>query len=224
MFFGLFYGVLLLAGLIYLFFYKSLKNKAFLYYGLYVFSITLMQSALDVFVYKYIFPNGGYINSRMVLISALFSNFFLLKYCEYFLNIETHLPKLKKVYKGIYTVLFVVFAMIFINKQTLELAYPISNLNGLLSLVLILASMFAIRFKKIPLDPYFSIGIFFLVIGLLGFVMNNLGMLSTNFYTLNSSKFGTGFKVIFLSLSMTNFLRKLREQKEKSQELALKKI
>jgi signal transduction histidine kinase/CheY-like chemotaxis protein len=223
LFLGLFYGVLLLAGLIYLFFYKSLKNKAFLYYGLYVFSIALMQAALDGFVYQYIFPNGGYVNSRMVLISALFSNFFLLKYCEYFLNIETHLPKLKKVYKSIYTVLFVVFAMIFINKQTLGLAYPISNLNGLLSLVLILASMFAIRFKKIPLDPYFSIGIFFLVIGLLGFVMNNLGMLSTNFYTLNSSKFGTGFEVIFLSLSMTNFLRKLREQKEKSQELALKK-
>lgn len=48
-------------------------------------------------------------------------------------------------------------------------------------------------------------------------------MLSTNFYTLNSSKFGTGFEIIFLSLSMTNLLRKLREQKERSQELALQK-
>ncbi|MHA7844069.1 MAG: hybrid sensor histidine kinase/response regulator [Winogradskyella sp.] len=223
LFLGLFYGVLLLAGLIYLFFYKSLKNKAFLYYGLYVFSIVLMQAALDGFVYQYIFPNGGYINSRMVLISALFSNFFLLKYCEYFLNIGTFLPKLKKVYKGIYIALFMVFAMIFISAKTLELAYPISNLNGLLSLILILISILSVRFNKISVDPYFSIGIFFLVVGLLGFVMNNLGMLSTNFYTLNSSKFGTGFEVIFLSLSMTNLLRKLREQKERSQELALKK-
>lgn len=223
LFLGLFYGVLLLAGLIYLFFYKSLKNKAFLYYGLYVFSIALMQAALDGFVYQYVFTSGGFLNSRMVLISALFSNFFLLKYCEYFLNIKTHLPKLKKVYKGIYIALFVVFAMIFISTKTLELAYPISNLNGLISLLLILASVFTMSFKKIKIDPFFSFGILFLVIGLLGFVMNNLGLLPSNFYTLNSSKFGSGLEVVFLSLSMTNLIKRLRQDNERSQRLALKK-
>lgn len=223
LFLGLFYGVLLLAGLIYLFFYKSLKSKAFLYYGLYVFTIALMQAALDGFVHQYFIPNGGYLNSRMVLISALFTNFFLLKYCEYFLNIKLNLPKYKKLYNITYITIAVLFTLIFINSKALEIAYPLSNLNGLLSLILILATVFTLRFKKISVDPYFSIGIFFLVIGLLGFVMNNLGILPSNFYTLNSSKFGTGFEVIFLSLSMTNLLRKLREQKEKSQEMALKK-
>ncbi|MBO6879389.1 hybrid sensor histidine kinase/response regulator [Winogradskyella sp.] len=223
LFLGLFYGVLLLAGLIYLFFYKSLKNKAFLYYGLYVLSIALMQAALDGFVYQYFLPGGGYLNSRMVLISALFSNLFLLKYCEYFLNIEANLPRFKKLYNTLYVAISIVFIMLFINTKTLELAYPISNFNGLLSLILILTSVFLMRYRKKSIDPYFSIGIFFLVVGLLGFVMNNLGMLPTNFYTMNSSKFGTGFEVVFLSLSMTNLLRKLREEKEKSQELALKK-
>ncbi len=223
LFLGLFYGVLLLAGFIYLFFYTSLKNKAFLYYGLYVFTIALMQASLDGFVYQYVLPSGGYINSRMVLISALLTNFFLLKYCEYFLDIKSNLPKLQKAYNSIYVVLLVLFIMIFINKATLEITYPISNLNGLLSLVLILYSVFILRHKKVSVDPYFSGGIFFLVIGLLGFVMNNLGILPSNFYTLNSSKFGTGLEVVFLSLSMTNLLKTLREQKEESQRLALKR-
>ncbi|MHA7056248.1 hybrid sensor histidine kinase/response regulator [Aquimarina sp. M1] len=223
LFLGLFYGVLVLAGFIYLFFYTSLKNKAFLYYGIYVFSIALMQAALDGFVHQYFLPNGGYFNSRMVLISALFSNYFLLKYCEYFLNIRLHLPSYLKLYRIIYGVLAVLFVMIFISSMTLELVYPISNLNGLLSLLLIIATVITMRFKKISVDTYFSIGIFFLVVGLLGFVLNNLGVLPTNFYTLNSSKFGSGFEVVFLSLSMTNLLGKLREQKEESQRLALKK-
>ena len=223
LFLGLFYGVLLLAGLIYLFFYSSLKSKTFLYYGLYVFSIALMQGALDGFVHQYFFPNGGYINSRMVLISALFSNFFLLKYCEYFLKIDNNLPSFTKLYKIIYSILLVLFVLIFISPKTLELVYPISNLNGLLSLILILSSVFSIRFKKISIDSYFSFGIFFLVVGLLGFVMNNLGLLPSNFYTLNSSKFGTGLEVVFLSLSMTNLIRTLREEKELSQLMALKK-
>tara|TARA_R110000744_G_scaffold282063_1_gene393809 strand:- start:525 stop:2888 length:2364 start_codon:yes stop_codon:yes gene_type:complete len=223
LFLGLFYGVLLLAGLIYLFFYTSLKSKVFLYYGLYVLFIAIMQGALDGFIFQYFLPNGGYLNSRMVLISALLSNFFLLKYCEFFLKIELNLPSYKRIYYAIYVVLGILFVMIFVNSTTLNIAYPLSNLNGLLSLILILTSIFRMRFKKIHIDPYFSFGIFFLVIGLLGFVMNNLGLLASNFYTINSSKFGSGFEVVFLSLSMTNLLKELREDKENSQKLALKK-
>lgn len=223
LFLGLFYGLLFLAGIIYLFFYTSLKEKTFLYYGLYVFSIALMQGALDGFIFQYVFPNGGFINSRAVMIAALSSNFFLLKYCEYFLKVKTRTPKTYYVFKGIYILIVVLFVMVFYSKRTLELAYPIANLNGLISLVFILSTLFIIRYKKIKIDPYFSIGIFFLVIGLLGFVMNNLSLLPNNFYTLNSAKFGSGFEVIFLSLSMTNLIKKLRMEKEKSQALALKK-
>ncbi|WP_179009342.1 hybrid sensor histidine kinase/response regulator [Winogradskyella forsetii] len=223
LFLGLFYGVLLLAGFIYLFFYSSLKNRTFLYYGIYVFSIALMQAALDGFIYQYLFPNGGFFNSRMVLITAISSNFFLLKYCEHFLNVKFNLPNFKKAYNAIYASLAIVFLMLFISPKTFELAYPISNINGLFSLMLILATVFTMWYKRISVDIYFSLGILFLVIGLLGFVMNNLGLLQSNFYTLNSSKFGSGIEVVLLSLSMTNLIKKLRQDNEKSQALALKK-
>lgn len=221
LFLGIFYGLLFLAGIIYLFFYTSLKEKSFLYYGSYVFSIALMQAALDGFIFQYIFPNAGYFNSRAVLITALLSNFFLLKYCESFFKIHKFLPRFRKAYKIIYGFIGVLFLMIFISPKTLEFAYPISNLNGLVSLILILTSMFYLHYKHIKIDAYFSIGIFFLVVGLLGFVMNNLSLLPNNFYTLNSAKFGSGLEVVFLSLSMTNLIRNLRMEKEKSQEEAL---
>jgi len=223
LFLGLFYGLLLLAGIIYLFFYSSLREKAFLYYGIYVFSICFMQAALDGLINQYFFSSSGYINSRLVLITALFSNFFLLKYCEHFLQVHKHLGKFKKAYNIAYGIIAIVFILLFINTKTLEIAYPISNINGLFSLILILTTIFTMRFKRIKIDPYFSIGIVFLVIGLFGFVMNNLSLLPNNFYTLNSAKFGSGFEVIFLSLSMTNLIRKLRVDKEKSQGEALEK-
>lgn len=223
LFLGLFYGLLLLAGLIYLFFYTSLKEKSFLYYGLYVFSIALMQATLDGLIFQYIFPKGGFLNDKAVMITALLSNFFLLKYCEYFLQVNQRLVSFRKLFKLVYFILAVLLAMVFISPATLEFAYPMSNLNGLISLVLILTTVFVMRYRRMSIDPFFSIGIFFLVIGLLGFVMNNLSLLPNNFYTLNSAKFGTAFEVIFLSLSMTNLIKKLREEKEKSQEDALQK-
>ncbi|MGJ8667658.1 MAG: 7TM diverse intracellular signaling domain-containing protein [Patiriisocius sp.] len=223
LFFGLFYGILAFAGLMYLFFYTSLKEKTFLYYGFYVISIALMQAALDGFLFKYAFTSGGYLNSRMVLITALFSNLFLLKYCENFLNISKNFNRLKKFYNAAYVVIALLFISLFINDTTLALTYPISNLNGLFTLILILTSLGLMWYRGIKVDIYFSIGIFFLVIGLLGFVMNNLSLLPNNFYTLNSAKFGSGFEVIFLSLSMTNLIRSLRLEKETSQKLALQK-
>lgn len=221
LFLGLFYGILFLAGIVYLFFYSSLSNKTFLYYSCYVLSIALMQGALDGLIYQYIFTEAGYFNSKAVLITALLSNLFLLKYCEHFLNIEKHLKVIKKIFNGIYIAIAVLFVMTLISPITMEFVYPISNLNGLISLILILVAVFSLKLKKVKIDPFFSVGIFFLVIGLLGFVMNNLSLLPNNFYTLNSAKFGSGLEVIFLSLSMTNLIKKLRIEKESSQELAL---
>ncbi|MFG6685063.1 7TM diverse intracellular signaling domain-containing protein [Mariniflexile sp. HNIBRBA6329] len=223
LFLGLFYGLLFLAGIIYLFFYSSLKEKAFFYYGLYVFSIAFMQAALDGFIHEFILPNAGFINSRAVLITALLSNLFLLKYCEHFLRVNQTLKNLNKGFTIIYGIIVVLFLMVIISPATLKLAYPLSNLNGLFSLLLILVTIFTMRHKSIKIDPYFSFGILFLVIGLLGFVMNNLSLLPNNFLTLNSAKFGSGFEVIFLSLSMTNLIRQLRLEKERSQLDALKK-
>ena len=223
MFLGIFYGLLALAGIIYLFFYTSLRAKSFLYYGCYVFSIGLMQAALDGLLYQYFFTTPGYFASRAVLISAILSNVFLLKYCEHFLGVNTKLPKFSKIYKFLYIIIGTSTLLVFISPKTLSLAYPICNINGLLSLLLILTTIFAMRLRKISIDRYFSIGIFFLVIGLLGFVMNNLSLLPNNFFTLNSAKFGTGFEIIFLSISMTYLIRNLRVEKEKSQEDALQK-
>lgn len=223
LFLGLFYGLLFLAGIIYLFFYSSLKEKSFLYYSIYVFSIALLQAALDGLIFQYILPQGGFLNSRAVMITALMSNFFLLKYCEHFLKVNERMKGFYKAFKIGYIVIGLLFLMLFISPSTLKMVYPISNLNGLISLLFILTTVFVMRYRRISIDPYFSVGIFFLVIGLLGFVMNNLSLLPNNFYTLNSAKFGAGFEVIFLSLSMTNLIRKLRQEKEKSQEEALQK-
>ena len=221
LFLGLFYGILFLAGIVYLFFYSSLSNKTFLYYSCYVLSIALMQGALDGLIYQYIFTEAGYFNSKAVLITALLSNLFLLKYCEHFLKIDKHLKVIKKIFNGIYIAIAVLFVMTLVSPITMEFVYPISNLNGLISLILILVAVFSLKLKNVKIDPFFSVGIFFLVIGLLGFVMNNLSLLPNNFYTLNSAKFGSGLEVIFLSLSMTNLIKKLRKEKEASQEVAL---
>ena len=222
LFLGLFYGILVLAGMVSLIFYTSIKEKTFLYYGIYVFSIGLMQAALDGLIFQYFLPEG-FINSRIVLLAGLFSTFFLLKYSEHFLKINQHLKKIKIAYNTIYAIIGLIGIMVFVHAKSFELAYPLANINGLLSLVLILVTVIIMKTKRIKIDPYFITGIFWLVIGLSGFVLNNLSVLPNNFYTQNSAKFGSGFEIIFLSISMTNLIRKMRVDREIAQDDALRK-
>lgn len=222
LFLGLFYGMLIISALIYLFFYSSLNEKSFRNYSLYIISIALLQASLDGFIYQYIFPSGSYISNRMVLITAAFSNFFLLKYSGSFLKLKERSPKLSRAYRVFYYVIPAVATLLFINAETLKIAYPLSNVVGLLSLILILISVVHVHRKIQKVDPFFLAGIVFLVFGLLAFVLNNLSLLPNIFWVQNMAKMGIGLEVVFLSLSMTNLIGKLRRAKERSQAEALK--
>ena len=222
-FLGFFYGILAISALIYLFFYSGMGEISFLFYGLYVISIALLQGSLDGLIYQFLLPSGSYFNARMVLISALFSNFFLLKYTQHFLNVPKWAPYFNRFFRFFYVLIPLVGLLLFINEDCLALAYPFSNVNGFLSLLLILVTMVFIHFRRKPVDTYFLMGILFLVLGLMGFVMNNLGILPNNFYLLNGVKFGITLEVVFLSLSMTNLIVKLQREKDESQLEALRK-
>jgi hypothetical protein len=55
------------------------------------------------------------------------------------------------------------------------------------------------------------------------FILKNFSILPLTFWTENSSKLGTGLEVIFLSLSMANLIRSLKNEREELQTLALQR-
>lgn len=223
LFYGLFYGLIFLAAIIYLFFFIGLREKSFLNYGMYVLSIALLQLSLDGFIFQYLLPQGGWFNSRLVIFSALVSIFFLGRYSETFLNIRPHFKWLPRLFTAIYITVALMVLGIIISPKILELSYPLANQIGLVLLICIIASIISMRLKGLAVDPFFSIGIGFLILGLVIFILNNLGLIPNNFLTKNGSKIGSGLEVIFLSLSMTNRIRRLKMEQEKSQTIALRK-
>ena len=101
--------------------------------------------------------------------------------------------------------------------------YPIANVLGLIILILIISSVIYLYYNKKPVDTFFSIGVVFLILGFGVFILNNFGKVPNNFITQNSSKLGTGLEIIFLSLSMGNLIKRLKEDRESLQTVALQK-
>lgn len=219
--FGVFYGILLTAAIIYLFFFVAMREKTFLYYSLYVVFIGLMQFALDGYFFKLITPNSGWLSMHSVLIFAMIAGILLGKYSEVFLKVKQHNKFLYKAFNVVYALAALLILIIVMIPQAFAICYPLANVLGLFVLILIISAVVHMYWNKKPVDPFFSVGIIFLIMGFGIFILNNFGQIPNNFFTQNSSKFGTGLEIIFLSLSMGNLIRNLKNEKEEFNRLAL---
>jgi signal transduction histidine kinase/ActR/RegA family two-component response regulator len=221
--FGIFYGILAIAAIIYFFFYFALRERTFLFYSFYILFVALMQFALDGYFFQYIAGDGGYFALRGVLIFASLSTIFLGRYSQLFLKIKKHDPGINGIFNYLYYLIGILFAALLFVPRALPYCYPLANIFGMLMLALIIASVIRMDMRRIKVDMFFKIGILFLVCGFVVFILNNFGQIPTSFFSQNASKFGTGLEVIFLSLSMANLIGILRSEKEEFNRLALEK-
>ncbi len=222
-FYGLFYGVLLLAFVVYLFFYFGLKNRLFLWYTAYILFVGLLQFSLDGFFHQYITPQAGWLNDRAVLLIACISLVFFLKYTEHFLQIAKVHNYLPKLFRLEILLLTATFTGLVLFPRFLEYGYPLANFIGLLALLSVVGSIILKVVNKQKVDVFFIGGISFLVLGFIVFILNNLGILPHSFIAENGPKFGTGLEIIFLSISMSNKIKSLREENEYNQRIALQR-
>lgn len=221
LFFGIFYGILLIAAIIYFFFFFALNEKIFLYYSLYVLFVGLLQFALDGFFYKFVTPGAGWFSNHAVLFIAIIAVFLSGKYSELYLKIKTNSKKIYVLFKVAYgSLFFLLFCVIFIP-SILLFSYVLVNVLTLVFLILIVYSILYLYYNRKPVDSFFTAGILFLIIGFGIFILYNFGLFPINFFTQNSSKLGTGLEVIFLSLSMSNLIRNLKNEKNELNRIAL---
>jgi len=219
--FGIFYGILVIAFVIYLFFFFGIGEKSFLYYSCYVIFIAFMQFSLDGYFHQYFTPEAGWFSDRSVIIFACFSTFFLGKYAQEFLRIRLFSKTINALFNALYILVVLLLCSVILIPRALEFSYPVANILGLIVLLLIISSVITLYRKKGPIDGFFTTGVVCLILGFVVFILNNFSLLPNSFFTENSSKFGTGLEVIFLSLSMANFIRNLKNEREELNRLAL---
>ncbi len=223
LFYGFFYGILILACVIYLFFYSAMRDTAFIYYGLYVFFIAMLEFSLDGLFHQYILADGGWISNRAVLGFALVSLFCFGRYGRSYLELRTHHQKLDTSFRIISWIILMSLGCLFFIPAFLKFCYPLANIIGLVVLLQMIGAIVMLKRKNIPVDNYFMAGITFLVMGFAIFILNNLEAVPNSFFTDNGAKFGIGLEIICLSLSMSNRIRLLRKQNEDNQLLALQR-
>lgn len=221
--FGIFYGIIVTAAIIYLFFYFALGEKVILFYCLYLIFTGLMQLAMDGFLYQMFTPDDNWITNHAVLFFALIAIFSLGKYVETFLNIKKDRKKVYYSFNIIYCLVSILIALILFVPSLLIYRYQFVNILGLLMLFLITLTLIHLHYHKKHADHYFCTGIAFLILGFVFFILNNFGHVSDSFLVRHSPKFGTALEIIFLSVSMANLIHKLKDDKCELNKITLRR-
>lgn len=219
--FGLFFGILSLAIITYSFFFFALKDSSFLYYCLYVSATGFLQLSWDGYFYQYFSPNGGYLNQRMVLIAALLMAFLLGRYTQVLLKTRNYIPTINISFWTTQGILALLLLSVLFIPASIPIAYLATHAIGLVILLIALITIATYYVKGYPIDHFFVGGISILMLSYVFFILNNLGIFPNSFFTNHIVKIGTGLEVIFLSITMSRRIKKLKSEKEQMQTLAL---
>ncbi len=213
---GWYYGILGALTILYFYLAYILKDKTFLFFAIYLFSLTLTQLATSGVDYAYLWPETTYMNNRALPLFMSFSLLMALIFTKIFLHKIT-----KKWINILLTVLQLLVLVSFLTSfgNDLLLHFSMQLLYTCIPLVYLI--MFGIgifylihQFKS---ARFFVLSFFAAVFSIA--VMNYYAFAVTNdnVFTNNLVIFAVLLKCVLLSIAMLDRLKIFKEEKEKAQ-------
>jgi two-component system NtrC family sensor kinase len=217
---GIFIGLMLVMTLYNLFVFISTKDKSYLYYVFYTTFIGLTQTSLPGFTYHYLFFDSPFLYNKGIIVFPGLAGVAAVFYVTSFLHTKDRTPKLHKIFPII--IILYTSAIIFRIFGFDHISYRIIDISAISITIIILCAAIIISRQGYRPAKIFLVAWTIFLIGLLLFVLRNLGILPYNIYTNYTMQTGTAFEVTLLSLALADKINILKKEKEASQEESLK--
>lgn len=213
--FGIYVGVLLVMFLYNLFLYFTVRDKNYLYYVAYIFSVGFTQIILVGYTYKYLWPNYPSFANQSLILFAGFAGISIVLFLRNFLQLRESAPVLNKGLNFIIIGYFIAIPLrVFgYNNISYNIADLLAGIIGLYSLIIaVIVSLKGYRSGK-----FFLLAWTAFLVGMFVFVLRNIGVLPYNSFTSYMMPIGNAIEVILLSFALADRINILKKEKEESQ-------
>ncbi|AUM11839.1 sensor domain-containing diguanylate cyclase [Ketobacter alkanivorans] len=216
---GFYYGVMIVMGIYNLFVYLAVREKNFLYYVCFVFSIPLFIASVKGFSFEYLWPNHPNWNDQAIIWSLCFTIMFGALFTESFLKLE----KLGNWAVVLFRVLLVMITAILLASIVLPYRDVITLLIPLTTFCCFLGLMFGLMmWNKGGLSArYYTVGWAAFLTGGITLGLNKLNLIPTNALTENTLQVGSSFEVVLLSFALAESINEDRRLRSQAQQNAL---
>lgn len=219
LFMGIFFGFLLAMGISNLFLFLTTRNRTFLMYSGYVFSLTLTLGAIHGFAYAHIWPNQVWFQGRAVAIFANAAIMFALIFSRMLLQVSEHSRRADHLLK----VLSALFAVNILISLILPYTYLIRIFLLLLSAVVLITLALGIwlALKGVVVARYYSFAWAFLLFSGFTASLDNLNLLPFDIPSNYLLMLGAAVETLILALVLAISYSHNREEMYDAQEKAL---
>lgn len=204
---GFYYGFAFLIIIYNLTYFFLFKDDAFLYYALFLFSMTFGVFTMDGMLNFYNINNS--VNNFLMIINYVLLAFFSSKFANSYLFLNVHFPKLKKISYPLGIVIIILGVLYLVLKNYYYLLF----LNVLVFLVLIMYWFSSVLlFKKNMYNKILAFAYSIILFsGIDYFILKFLGVSVININP-TTIKFGSFFEMSILSIAVLYRMKILRDE------------
>jgi signal transduction histidine kinase len=206
--FGSIIGLVLVFIIYNLFVFFQLKEKVYLYYSLYLSSVSAFMFQYHNIVTEFIITNTpSFFDYIMVSIglSGIFGALFAINFFE----TKKNVPELHRFYIGflIVNIAYTLFTLTGNTKWAIILAYPLTPTET----VLIIITSIVLWRKGNPTAKFYLFGWLAFTIGMMVFILQKLGQLPYNNFTAYALPIGVALEAIILSLAIVHRFKIMKQ-------------
>lgn len=219
LFFGLYAGIMLVMFFYNLILFLIVKDRSYLYYIIYIFSIGITQASIAGYTKVLIWPTMPFFHQFAIVFFSCLAGFGAIAFAQRFLELKKNAPIINKGLNIFYYAYALTFISYIIGFKVIS--YSLLNFSGLF--VAAYAIFFAIHLsiKGLRTAKFYLTAWLFFLSGIIIFVLRNLGFIGFNFLTEDSVQIGSAIEAILLSIALADRINILKKEKETSQALAL---
>ncbi|MBC7387630.1 MAG: hypothetical protein H7329_00325 [Opitutaceae bacterium] len=207
-FLGLYYGLLIIAGIYNFFLFVKSRIKLHLYYAAYMAGCILLSIREDGMAFQFLWPIFPSLNELIVF--HLASPLFLLSFLVYSIAF-LGLRKQKGILYALYILAFSYLFLEIFAALGLQLHFGFDWLLASISLIIYFS---ALRQAKNDLySRYFVLGFSMVILGLLINLLRYFALIPSNIFTVYSFNFGIFFEAIIFSMALAQRVKVIQSER-----------
>ncbi len=206
--FFLFYGILLVMATYNLFLFFFLRQREYLYYVLYNFSLLLFQFTIHGHTFQYLLPNQIWLANNLIPFFVGMNFVWTTLFLQVYLNLDVNFPRVNRILSGA--------NYVFVGLSLLGLC-GFYALSIRLLIVCTLASTVCSPLVAIPLARQgmrqarlYMLAWAALIAGVVAYVLRTLGVLPSNWLSEWGIQIGASLEVVLLSLALADRINGMR--------------
>ncbi|MES2761173.1 MAG: 7TM diverse intracellular signaling domain-containing protein [Bacteroidota bacterium] len=218
--FGLYAGIMVVMFLYNTFIYSTTKDKSYLFYIIYILSVTLTQASFQGYTFQFLFFDSPWLAQKSVILFSSFVGISAGEFVRVFLDTKTNFPKLSKALYLFYLsyIVCIILSVFEINSM------PLLNVTALMiSLFILFMAIILVR-KGNRSAGFFLVAWTTFLIGVIVFALKNSGIIPYNNFTIYTMPAGSAIEAILLSFALADRINILKKEKEESQATALEAL